>query len=209
MDDRRFDALTKTLGTACSRRGLARLLGGLSLVGALTGLGVDEAAAGRRIGGAACTRDRQCKTGNCLRNDTCSCSRKHPTCKPPTNPCKTVTCNFSTKRCVSRNKTDGTGCADGTCVSGVCTDCGQINLACCTNGICRAGGTCVGFPFRCVPCGDAGQPCCDPSFCAQGECTVNRICGSCGGLNQTCCIRGTCDVGLTCRMTDSKCINAL
>ena len=211
MDDARFDTLTKALGTAPSRRALTRVLAGLSLGGVLAALSVREATAAVRNGGAPCTTGSQCKTGRCQRNNTCSCSSRYLTCKQPTNPCTQAACNVETKRCVTRKKRNGTPCTvggfDGTCVAGACTDCGQINQACCSNGICGAGATCVGFPFRCVPCGDLGQLCCDPAYCAAGECDVNRKCGSCGGLGEQCCIQGTCDIGLTCRDPDSICIN--
>jgi hypothetical protein len=211
MDDRRFDAFTRTLSAGSTRRQVTRLLGGWGLVGVLDIPTIREAAAAALDGGYHCTKGRQCKTDKCLRNNTCSCSSKYLTCKPPTNPCKQATCNVATKRCVTRKQTNGTPCTvrgfDGTCVDGACTDCGQRNQACCSNGICGAGGTCVGFPFRCVPCGDAGQPCCDPDYCAEGECNIHRICGACGDLGQMCCIQGACDIGLTCRDADEICIN--
>ena len=50
MDDARFDALTKTFGTAHSRRRLTRLLGGLSVGGVLSALGSEEAAAAQLLG---------------------------------------------------------------------------------------------------------------------------------------------------------------
>src|SRR5688500_13655262 len=52
VDDRRFDALTKNLGTAHTRRGLTRLLGGLSLGGVLSARTVRDAAAAKLNGGA-------------------------------------------------------------------------------------------------------------------------------------------------------------
>ena len=48
MDDSRFDALTRSLTHARSRRGLARLLGGLTLGGPLALGGLAESAAGTK-----------------------------------------------------------------------------------------------------------------------------------------------------------------
>ncbi len=56
MDDRRFDALTKTLGAGHTRRGLTRLLGAVSLGGVLSASAVQEIAAAPLNGGSACTR---------------------------------------------------------------------------------------------------------------------------------------------------------
>jgi hypothetical protein len=104
MDDSRFDALTKTLGTTHTRRGVARLLGGLGLGGVLSALGTSEALAAARKGGVPCTRKSQCKTGRCVGpagNKQCSCSKKFRAYVQPAGPCKQATCDLATKLCVT------------------------------------------------------------------------------------------------------------
>jgi hypothetical protein len=155
MDGARFDALTKTLGTAHSRRTLTRLLAGLSLGGVLSALGSDEAAAALRIGGTGCSTGGQCKTGQCV-GGRCSCSRKFPNCKQPTNPCKEATCNFSTKHCVVGPGSDDIDCGGGkTCCDGRCVNtqtneayCGSCDNGCTGNDACQRG-TC--FPRSICP----------------------------------------------------------
>jgi hypothetical protein len=211
MDDRHFDAFARILSAGYPRRHLTRVLAGLSVASVVSAFSVREAVAALRNGGVACTQGSQCKTDTCLGSGKCSCSRRFPTCKPPTNPCKRATCNVETKRCVTRNQTDGALCTiagfTGTCLDGVCTDCGQLDDSCCPNGICGAGGICAGSPFKCLACGDDGQPCCVNDFCAEGECNFGRRCGQCGGLGQACCLGSTCDVELTCR-SNFVCENA-
>jgi hypothetical protein len=154
MDADRFDTLARSLTTPRSRRSLARLLGGLGLGGVLSARTAQEAAAALRIGGTGCSTGGQCKTGQCV-GDRCSCSRKFPNCKQPTNPCKEATCNFSTKRCVITTKGDGTSCpTNRTCCSGTCVNigtnpahCGRCPTACgtgatCVHGACTSEGGC-------------------------------------------------------------------
>ena len=113
------------------------------------------------------------------------------------------------RRCKPDMTKNGTPCAGdtGTCAEGVCGDCGKPGAFCCLGAYCRAGAICIGFPHSCQPCGDDGQWCCDPDFCTEGECTAEGKCGSCGGRGELCCFRTICDVGLTCRLTDFRCIN--
>ena len=73
MDADRFDALSRSLSSGHTRRTLPRLLGSLSLGGVLAALGTPEALAAKRIGGAPCRSNDQCKTGRCVRG-RCSCS---------------------------------------------------------------------------------------------------------------------------------------
>jgi hypothetical protein len=106
MDADRFDALTKTLGVVHTRRGLARLLGGLGLGGALSALGTGEVFAAKLKGGAPCTENRQCKSRKCVGpdgNKQCSCSKKFKACMQPADPCLKATCDVATKSCVIDN----------------------------------------------------------------------------------------------------------
>src|ERR671912_207495 len=73
MDDRRFDALAKTLVTTRSRRGLARLLGGVSLGGAMMQLGPPGAAAACGKVRTTTRRADPCKrNSDCCTNARCS-----------------------------------------------------------------------------------------------------------------------------------------
>ena len=59
MDDARFDTLIRSFGTAYSRRGFSRLLGGATAGGLLTALGAAESVAGNSPGGATCKKGKQ------------------------------------------------------------------------------------------------------------------------------------------------------
>ena len=214
MDGSRFDALTKTLGTALTRRGVTRLLGGLSLGGVLVTLDSDEAAA-LLSGGAKCTKGSECKSGKCLSNSTCSCSKAFPTCKQPSNPCKKATCDFDTKKCVTSNKKNGTACGSGTCQNGSCV-CGSTTCAsgqvCCKD--LRCGRKCCANGRACntTCCGLDGNNYCCPSdrpVCVCGTCgpAGSTQCDDpthCCGPNQKCCgsppYHHCCDEGWECWM---------
>jgi hypothetical protein len=186
MDNRRFDGLAKSLGTVHSRRGLTRLLGSLGLGSVLTGLGGREAAARTKIGGSRCTRNRQCKTNNCLGSNECSCSQNHPDCKRPNNPCKEATCNFATKRCVITNKDAGTACdEDKTCDGGVCAcpapvgtgkavgdPCDPRRPSECTSGVCGCNRDVCPCFCRSASCVGPGDDCAGNVNCCKGICTA-------------------------------------
>jgi hypothetical protein len=94
MDSERFDGLVRSFGQTRTRRQTLRGLAGLAALGALT-LGGQEADAGTRIGGASCTRGRQCKTGKCVGDPgqkVCSCSKRYPRCTPAGATCQSGTC---------------------------------------------------------------------------------------------------------------------
>ena len=71
MDDRRFDALTRWVGSSQSRRGALRTLAG-SALGAALGLsvlrGVDAAL---KPADAKCSSDTQCASGTCIKYGKC------------------------------------------------------------------------------------------------------------------------------------------
>ncbi len=165
MDEARFDALTKTLGVVHTRRGLARLLGGLSLGGALSALGTSGALAAKRKGGAPCNRNAQCKTGKCVGpagNKQCSCSKQFKACVQPAVPCKQAACHFATKLCVTTDKAVGTACPD------------DGNK--CTDDVCDGSGVCT------HPDKSNGVSCGDGKTCQNGECTGGLTCPSpCAG----------------------------
>jgi hypothetical protein len=223
LDPNRFDALARALTTTQSRRGLACLLGGLTL-GGLTAFGAAEVEAGTLIGGSPCTKDTQCKTGKCLRNNTCSCSREFPKCKRPSNPCKRAKCDVSKDRCVATDKQDGTSCGTGlVCDNGECI----CTPASCPNGCCLSRKTCVLRPDQTnEQCGTGGAPCAaclDPQVCCRGgcrgapnaTCTTNAdCCGVCTedpeASTKVCC--PNCPGGCICQKTeegDVACANIL
>jgi len=175
MDEARFDALAKTLGTAHSRRRLHQVLGALSLGGVLAALGTSEALAALRKGGSPCTRNGQCKTGRCVGpvgNKQCSCSRRFRACVQPAAPCMQATCDVDTKLCVTTNKDAGTSCPndDNPCTNDICDGSGQCTHPNKTNGIdCGGGKTCQNGEctsgMQCAPC--SGDKVCNAStgFC--------------------------------------------
>ena len=167
MDDQRFDAFAKSLGTILSRRGLSRLLGGLSLGGALGAAGVREAGAAFRKGGARCTTNRQCRSGRCAGpagNKRCRCTRAFPVCKQPANRCKRAVCDVTSGRCQVRNKRNGIACGDG--------------KKCCR-------GTCIDTNSDPRNCGACGTRCQLNAICSDGTCTCVR--GTCNNSGATCC----------------------
>jgi hypothetical protein len=197
MDDARFDALTKTLGTAHTRRGVTRLLGGLGLSGVLSALGTSEALAAARKGGAPCTRNSQCKTGRCVGpagSKQCSCSRKFRACVQPADPCKQATCDFDTKLCVTSQIATGE-CApcSPNCNGKNCGDSDDCDGICITNQGCDAGQACSAEGQCQLNC-PAGQiNCPGMDFCAGGECCGPNGAGVlCGGVcqNAICCATG-------------------
>jgi hypothetical protein len=108
MDGSRFDALSRSLFAGSSRRGLTRLLGGLTAGGSLSFLGLASAEAGRKKGkkGKKGKKDKKKK-------------KRAPTCfDRVTNGSESdVDCGGTCPRCV-----DGKRCASGgDCQSGFCT----------------------------------------------------------------------------------------
>jgi hypothetical protein len=201
VDDRRFDALAKNLGTAHTRRGLTRFLGGLSLGGVLSARTVRDAAAAKLNGGAPCRSNTQCKTGKCLGNSTCSCSPDFRKCVQSRNPCKKATCG-STGRCETANRKNDVTCGDGkTCQNGVCTTPPSPCVGLGTGDPCP-GGKC--WREQCTP-----RPTCntytqgfDPT---RRQCTTHAECcsGSCVGGGWNFCDKGAsgdlCLEGFDCR----------
>ena len=73
MDDKRFDILARSLGTATSRRGIAKTLAGAAIAGVAAPLGFKEAAANNCSGdGGSCKKKNKCCTGlKCTNKDKC------------------------------------------------------------------------------------------------------------------------------------------
>ena len=81
MDSHRFDALTRRLGGAASRRGVIKsaAVGGVAAMLAVVGLGGAEAAPTCREPGNICRKDSQCCSNRC-RNGRCLCRKAGASC---------------------------------------------------------------------------------------------------------------------------------
>lgn len=168
MDDRQFDAWTKTLAAGQSRRALLRRLAG-GLAGAF--------AVARWSPAAAAPPDHagkpqgRCPGGYTNCRGTCVDLSDHP------DHCGI--CNLQ--------------CSPGeTCCGGVCTqtasfqddpaNCGACGNACAVDEVCSGG--------ACQPCGFHGVPCCPPNnTCSEiSFCDPSGICQQCGVLTgDPCC----------------------
>ena len=190
MDADRFDTLTRSLGSAGSRR---RALGA-ALSGALVALGVtdpDEASAARS---ARCRR----RPGECERCDRGKCEKKD-----------------GKKRCKAgkiKAKAFGTPCSLGTCQNGACIAAATTTMApptppaplTCPQGLTNCNGVCRNLDVEKANCGACGRECPGTNqACCSGGCrNLNRDsnnCGACGnecGAGEVCC-RGTCQATCT------------
>jgi hypothetical protein len=197
MDPIRFDALTRSLAIHRTRRSLVRLLGRLSLGGALSALGTTETRAAKRNPGEPCTKGRQCKTGKCVGetgSKTCSCSRKFPTCSGDQSCCA--------RRCVSLENNP--------------RHCGECGRRCQVYAVCDAG-ICTCVRGLC----DANDATCCPatavrtSVCRCTAATDPRTCETTGSVDL--CPSGTvacpgprcgacCPVGSTCETSTGTCL---
>jgi hypothetical protein len=167
MDAIRFDALLSSLSTSPTRRGIARVLAGLTVTGALVpwfGVAGTDAKKKKRkkkkkkkavtpppcipnCAGKACG-DNGCG-GSCGDCGTC-------------RQCDNGTCKVAL---------DGEPCSSGSCVSGVCEACGRGGMTCCEGGVCFLG-ECTIAEF-CAVCGGEGQVCCFEMGCDDGlQCSL-------------------------------------
>jgi hypothetical protein len=184
LDPMHFDALARSFGTPWSRRKLGRLVGGLILGGSLAAPGATEVLAAKRIGGAACTKGRQCQTGKCIGpkgQKECSCSAKHAECTSPVETCGGAgtpnVCAVPVNNCGA-----GGPCPAGAdCRNGAC-ECRHFDCPTGDNTRCTLGEVCnpEGSSIRC---------CCSPNGNTQFECTP--------GLNAICC-SGYCNDNKVC-----------
>jgi hypothetical protein len=181
MDADRFDALSRLLSSARSRRAILSTVLGALAGGAITAEHAPVAAAKRRRtssrrqgedittrshtgcvhAGLACTANSQCCTGRCLTGKVCSCDRSTNLCPKAKNPCKTIVCNAE-GRCVTKNRVAGAVCSsDGTV---------------CTKDICDGQGTCTHPPDTAkngTGCESDGNPC-TKDVCKDGVCRHPR-----------------------------------
>jgi hypothetical protein len=199
MDEARFDALSRSFSTTYSRRGVSRLLGGVTAGSLLTTLGVMQAEGGSRPGGAPCKRGRQCLTHKCVGpkgQKQCTCSQELPFCQEPSNPCQKATCDTVNQRCVTTNRPDDDSCGNNlNCSGGVCgkePGCVGAGSLCadefCCSGSCEPSGN-----LRICGCSGVGMPChnTDEDQCCQSPpgvevACIGFYCGGCRGKNQPC-----------------------
>ena len=197
MDDFRFDALARSLSEARSRRGIARVLGGLAAGGMLGVWRAEVAIAGARPGGAPCSKGTQCQTGKCLRNETCSCDLAQGiTCRSDQNPCTREVCSDRgvCKYPPNRNK-NGTTCDTGrVCCDGDCLECCTADDCPATQPVCTTASTCAECPAdtcsRPTACGtsSSGAPC----FCLTST-EGQTMCVSSDNVNMSCMAAGCSD----------------
>jgi hypothetical protein len=148
MDTTRFDALTRTLSRAPTRRSALQTLLALAATLSLGAIDTPE-------------------TSGKSKKPEC---RQPGDCRKPTNPCKKATCERH--KCEAKKRPNGTRCNGGRCCGGACC------RRCCARGTCKSGDTkefcgtggracdtCTGdevcTPDGCVtpPCGEPGGPC--------------------------------------------------
>lgn len=87
MDPKRFEALSRRVGAAASRRAAVAALTGALAAPLLARLGAEDAAAGIPIvnckpPGKKCDNKKKCCSGSCKKN-RCSCSKKGRPCWAP------------------------------------------------------------------------------------------------------------------------------
>src|SRR5215213_7497944 len=183
MDSNRFDALSRSLARAGSRRGIMRLLGALPLIGVLLTVIDEERADATRRRKPEHRRER----GRAQIDNQKMHKEKKPC--PPCTKRKQGKCKGK--------KPNGTPCAGGTCQSGRC----QTGSGC-TPTTCAAQGKNCGT----ISDGCGTQLRCGPDSCGDGyTCTDNR----CLCLDGTAvCDGACCDAGQVCQKGDGACCTA-
>lgn len=165
MDGERFDAMTRALTAATTRRRALRLLGG-TVLGTLVA-GVTRPAQAL----AACSVDADCPNGgNPCTADLCQDGRcVHPplpdgtVCPDGGNPCTADYCQAG--MCIHPPKADGESCGDGRiCTSGHCCLAGTT--------FCADTGRCVNLRRDPYNCGRCGKHCAAGRICRRGSCKL-------------------------------------
>lgn len=160
MDERRFDALARTLGSKLDRRITIRaaIAGALAAVAARAGDDVEaapESEACRRIGTKCNRKKHRCCFGGRCSKKRCRCARGQKqcrrTCIPQGNCCTDADCG-----------------ANSQCLrSGACAP-----LVTCTDPLTVCGSDCVDTQADDDHCGACGQPCANNETCRDGACFV-------------------------------------
>ena len=179
MDDGRFDAMARVLGSGAPRRRvLAGLLASLPLA-----LGGNAAAKKKKkkCGNKCIPKSNCCTSAACGPNETCTNGKC--TCTPECvdKECGSDGCKGDCGTCTLPDVCD----PEGQCCTPDCDgkDCGSDGCGgtcgTCQNGTCRGGGQCL-CPFPEVPtnCNSGFCSSCSPGLC----CTTNQTClnGACG-----------------------------
>ena len=187
MDGKRFDAWTRALTAAGTRRALVRRVS-CGALGALVASLFGRSAAACH--GTRCNTDGECCAGtNCLLGEcnTCaaagrSCSSRVPCCRQTRTTCcgaicvNTRTSNAHCGRC-------GNFCGKGRyCSNGLCCPTGTVNRRgiCCLFTEQNCGGQCKNLNTDRNNCGFCGKVCLDNQYCSSGKCCVTGF-TNCGG----------------------------
>ena len=227
MDDRRFDALTRTFASGASRRNLLKGMVGAIFGGAAVATRLDSA------GAQGCTVVEECEDGNPCTTNTCSggvctnpwidgCCTSAIECED-NNPCTTNTCvaNACTNPwidgcCTSAIECeDNNPCTTNTCVANACTNpwidgCCTSELECATPPDICTGISCI--DNACVVeggCPGETQPstwtiCCPQDSGSCAECCDDEDCGE-GEFCENAAVRGLCQPLPTTTTTADPC----
>ena len=147
MDDRAFDALTRSLAQPAARRGALKALLGGAVFATLTALGAEEAAARCGRVGQKCDGNRDC----CQHAE---CSRRKV---------RTCVCKNGFTNCGGR-------CRD---LNTSRQHCGTCNNPCLSNEICQSKDCCrPSF----TPCDDVCTANSNCTACCSGFCFIDKTC---------------------------------
>ena len=205
MDDRRFDAVTRSL--ASRRAAVGGLLAalGVAIPGTATAKKKKKKCKPKcpvcktcvkgkckpQPNGTACGADQACRNGECLPT---SCPGRLVRCN---GACVDTTsddanCGACGNTCPAGSSCCGGGCCEGCCDGSICKGglndnaCGAGGTACAT---CAAGQACHGGSCTCD--GVSCDGCCDGSTCRPGDtianCGINGgVCAACTGTGRSC-----------------------
>jgi hypothetical protein len=191
MDERRFDAVARSIGTAATRRGALRAVAGM-LIGAATGFSGRLARARTcRLVGEPCGKGKQshcCAGAVCHEGEVggniCSCPQNLTNCHGhcvdiTSNPlacgAECVACPDETDCCNGACCKEGQRCCDGKCTD-VRSDhdhCGECGTKCDANFTC-CNGQCVNLLSADENCGGCGKSCGPQFACKGGQCVCRH-----------------------------------
>lgn len=150
MDDRRFDAITRTLAATRPRRVTLRVLAASALGFGLSRLGLAEVAAGCKHLGQHCDQDKDCCNGLNCKQKKCACKRGKVACGN--------TCCARGQQCVENGQGRPFCCAPENA---------------CGDGCCARDQKCIedskAPPFCCAPTNVCGPLCCPPDRLCVGK----------------------------------------
>jgi hypothetical protein len=195
MDDVRFDALTRALGEATTRRGLTRLLAGLALGGLLGPISSDA----KKHGKGKSKRKSKGKDKGKQAEDRGVGTEG----KKGHGGRATITCRAPGQSCSRNAQCCSSKCVKGTCR---CTQASQCpDPGPCKTRVCTAAGACTPQPAPPdTPCGD-GDACTEGSRCdGQGTCVAGTAKSCDDGVA---CTRDGCEPATGCTHTpdDTQC----